>query len=43
MHSCWASRPEDRPEFDEVVSSLDKELTTLAEYIDLTMFTKDGV
>ena len=39
MQSCWVSRPEDRPEFDDLVSSLEKELTTLADYVDLTMFT----
>lgn len=39
MQSCWGSRPEDRPEFDDLVSSLEKELATLADYVDLTMFT----
>lgn len=39
MQSCWVSRPEDRPEFDDLVSSLEKELATLADYVDLTMFT----
>ena len=41
MCSCWAFRPEDRPEFEELVSSLDQELTSLAEYVDLSMFAED--
>ena len=42
MNSCWRYRPEDRPEFEELVSSLNKELTTLADYIDLTMFAEEN-
>ena len=41
MRSCWAYRSEDRPEFEELVSSLDQELTSLAEYVDLSMFAED--
>lgn len=42
MNSCWAYRPEDRPKFEELASSLDNELTTLAEYVDLTMFADEN-
>lgn len=41
MRSCWAYRSEDRPDFEELVSSLDQELTSLAEYVDLSMFVED--
>ena len=40
MQLCWVHRPEDRPEFDELVSSLDKELAALTDYVDLTMFAE---
>ena len=42
MKSCWSYRPEDRPEFEELVSTLNKELTTLADYIDLSMITEES-
>ena len=41
MCSCWSSRPEDRPTFEELASSLNQELTILADYIDLTMFAEE--
>ena len=40
MKSCWSYRPEDRLEFEELVSTLNKELTTLADYVDLSMITE---
>ena len=42
MQSCWVHHPEDRPEFDDLVSSLDKELATLTDYVDLTVFAENG-
>jgi hypothetical protein len=42
MKSCWAYRPEDRPEFEELASSLNSELTSLAEYVDLSMFAEES-
>ena len=42
MRSCWAYRPEDRPEFEELVSILNKELTTLADYVDLSMINEEN-
>ena len=42
MQSCWSYRPEDRPEFEELVSSLNSELTALAEYVDLSMFAEES-
>ena len=43
MQSCWVHCPENRPEFDGLASSLDKELTTLADYVELKMFAENGV
>lgn len=42
MKSCWMYRPEDRPEFEELASSLNNELTALAEYVDLSMFAEES-
>ena len=41
MCSCWTYRPEDRPSFEELASSLNNELTTLADYVDLSMFAEE--
>ena len=43
MCSCWAYRPEDRLEFEELEASLNKELTTLADYVDLSMIKENSV
>ena len=42
MRSCWSYRSENRPDFEELASSLDKELTTLADYVDLSMFADES-
>lgn len=37
MLKCWAARPEDRPQFSEVVATLDSMLTDKAGYVDLNI------
>ena len=42
MRSCWAYSAEDQPDFAQLASQIDSELTALADYVDLSMFEGEG-
>ena len=37
MKKCWKLDPQQRPTFSELLASLDKTLTTVADYMELGM------
>ena len=37
MKKCWKLEPQQRPTFSELLASLDKTLTTVADYMELSM------
>ena len=37
MQSCWESKPDDRPQFSELVSTISDILQSTAGYVELAM------
>lgn len=42
MRSCWLYSADDRPDFAQLSSQIDSQLTALADYVDLSMFGGEG-